>query len=658
MSRINLLRSQILRAKTAYYYSASPIMPDSAYDALEDELRLLSPSDPVLALVGSPVPANSMLTKAQHLMPMGSQSKINSEPEFRAWYAKNGVKKVHASLKADGGSAAAYFSEGRMIQAITRGDGQVGEDVTVNAMKFQCLPAFAGTDGVGFTGSVRFEVVLTVSDWEKIDPAKSKNPRNAGNGIVGRKNGSQSEFLTAFAFDIDETRNGEPVVWLTETQKTDRLTELGFNVIDHECFDNADGVIEYFNKITKGRGELPMWIDGVVVKSDSIEHQRQLGVTSGRHKGQTAWKFGAEGGESVLEAVVVSGGHTGGLYPTAQFSPVEIGGTTVCNASLANYDEIERLGIAIGDKIFVVKSNDVIPKISHVIERPESRTPIAVPCSCPFCGGEVGKKINSGGDEGVILVCKNPDCSKKSTGKIGRWISSLDILGIGDSVLEAMVDTFDLSDAGDLYALNKNASGLANLMINAEREIRLGEKRANSILEAIDAKRKLSLSEFLGSLGIDYLGKRRVELMIKAADGELNTLADWRNGKLRGQALAAKAGVPSIGDQIQTAIDAMSAVIDKMLANGVTVMAFEKPVTSDNALKTICISGKLPSGKKKSDYESPLLSRGFQLVDDVAKGLSFLVLADPNSTSSKSQKAQKLGVAVISEDALIELIGA
>ncbi|PIQ51611.1 MAG: NAD-dependent DNA ligase LigA [Comamonadaceae bacterium CG12_big_fil_rev_8_21_14_0_65_59_15] len=660
MSRTATLRNLILKAKHAYYYSNEPVMSDAEYDALEDELKLLDPNDPVLGLVGSPVPPDTMLTKARHAMPMGSQSKVNSEDEFRAWCVKNEVKAIHASLKGDGASAAAYYRDGRLVQAISRGDGTIGEDITANALRFKGLPAWVGSQDAGFSGSVRFEVILTVEDWTKLDPARSKNPRNAGTGIMGRKNGQQSDCLTIFAFDLDETIDGRSVEFQTESQKSLRLAELGFNVIAHQIFESADGAIEYFQQIAKTRDALPIWIDGVVMKVDDITKQRDLGVTAGRPKGQVAWKFDSSGAETVLEGVVVSGGHTGGLYPTAQLQPVDIGGTTVSNASLANYDEIARLDVAIGDSVWVVKANDIIPKIIRVTDRPPTRQAIVVPSTCPFCGGEVGRRRISGGDEGVIIECRNPECSKKSTGKIRRWINSLNILGIGDVVLEAMIESFDMADAADLYTLRARSEEMYDMVINTEKDLRLGELRSDSILEAIDATRDLTLAQFLGSLGLDHLGKRRVELMMKSANGELNSLADWRSGKLRDAEIAVKAGVPNIGGQIQDGIDSMGVVIDKLLANGVNVRATlpsELPVDRDRSEKTVCISGKLTSGKKKADYEAPLKAAGYSLMDDVVKGLTYLVLADPASNSSKAVKARKLGVAVISEAELITIAG-
>ncbi|MEN9317259.1 MAG: hypothetical protein RIS35_3652 [Pseudomonadota bacterium] len=667
--RIDTLRNLILSAKHAYYYSGEPIMSDAEYDALEDELRGLVPDDPVLAIVGAPVPVDTILTKARHSIPMGSQGKVNSEDEFRAWLEKNGASVVHASLKGDGASAAAYYRDGRLVQAISRGDGTVGEDITANAMRFKGLPAWVSAQSPdakggtgGFTGAVRFEVILTVDDWARVDPARSKNPRNAGNGIMGRKNGQQSDLLTVFAFDIDETRDGQPVVFGRESQKTERLKALGFNVIPHRVCEDAEAAVKWFREVADGRDTLPFWIDGVVMKLDDLVLQRELGFTAGRPKGQVAWKFDSSGAETVLEEVTVSGGHTGGLYPNGRLRPVEIGGTTVSSVSLANYDEIARLDLAVGDSVWVVKANDIIPKVIRVTDRPPTRRPILAPVACPFCGGEVGRRRNHAGDDGVIIECRNPECEKKSTGKVRRWINSLDILGIGDGILEAMIERFDIADAAGLYGLREHAQELAELIINDDKGVRLGEKRARSILEAIDATRVLTLERFLGSLGLDHLGKRRVALMIEAADGELDTLDAWRAGRLRDPDFAAKAGVPNVGTVMQDGIDAMSAVIDRLLAAGLTVRDAERdPAQSRNDASagkgTVCISGKLPSGRKKADYAEPLAAAGYTLVDDVAKGLAFLVLADPASTSAKAVKARKLGVKVISEAELEELIG-
>lgn len=664
MSRIDELRNLIMKAKQAYYFGGQPIMSDTEYDGLEDELRKLAPEDPVLAVVGAPVPPDAMLTKARHRIPMGSQSKVNSEEEYRTWHAKSVAgegadRGVHASLKGDGASAAAYYEAGRLVQVISRGDGAVGEDITANAVKFKGLPSFVSGGGEGFTGAVRFEVILTVEDWGVVDPERKTNPRNAGNGIMGRKNGQQSELLSVFAFDIDETTGGESVVFETEHDKAKRLEALGVNVVGYRMCATADEAVAYYEEVVRTRDALPIWIDGVVLKVNDVAQQTRLGVTSGRPKGQIAWKFDSAGAETVLRGVTVSGGHTGALVPNAVLDPVQIGGTTVRSASLANWDEVKRLDVALGDRVWVIKANDIIPKVINVTRRSPKRTAIEEPGQCPFCEGAVGRRRNTSGEEGVVLECQNPECPQKSVGKIKRWTKSLDILGIGDSVRDAMVEQLALEDVADLYRLREDPERLAEMVINAEKDLHLGSKRATTILEAIESARHLTLVQFLGSLGIHRLGKRRVELVARAAGGALSTLVAWRSGALRDNDLAEKAGVPNVGDAIADGIDAQAEVIDRLLAAGVTVSDFvddEDDGESAQTGKTVCISGRLPSGKKKSDYAAPLAEAGFSLVDKVTKELDYLVLADPESTSGKAKKARKLGIALLSEEQLLTML--
>ena len=665
---LHSLRDLILKAKHAYYYG-TPIMSDAEYDALEDELRLRAPNDPVLAIVGAPVPVDSMLAKARHAMPMGSLGKVNSEEEFRTWATRAGDGALHGSLKGDGASAAAYYRDGRLTQAISRGDGTIGEDITANALRFKGLPAWVEDDGLPFTGAVRFEVILTVEDWGRVDPARKTNPRNLGAGIMGRKNGQQSDLLTVYAFDIVDARAESAVPLTTERAKLARLQRLGFSVIPHQDCDTVDDAVAWFREVTTHRERLPFWIDGVVMKIDDLAVQQALGVTGGRPKGQVAWKFDSAGAETVLEGVHVSGGHTGALVPVAQLRPVEIGGTTVRSASLANYDEIARLDVAIGDTVWLVKANDIIPKIIRVTQRPADRQPIPVPTTCPFCGGTVARRRRStSGDEGVVLECRNADCPMKSTGKIRRWITSLEIDGIGDAVLEAMVERLGVTDAADLYALRDRIDELAAVEVtppkvqddgSARKAIALGEKRAQAIVQAIEATRQLPLDRFLGSLGIETLGKRRVHLMAEAAGGALSTLDAWRSGVLRDSAVAATAGVPNLGPAIQDGIDGTTTLIDRLLAAGVTVSAHAPSTTAlaPPSKGRVCISGSLPSGRKKAAYAAPLAAAGYALVEEMSADVAYLVVADPDSTSAKTKKARALGIPIITEETLRQMVG-
>jgi DNA ligase (NAD+) len=247
-------------------------------------------------------------------------------------------------------------------------------------VKFKGLPSHIED---GFEGSVRFEAILTKEDWAITG---GKNPRNQGSGIIGRKDGTESEYITAYAFDIvgQNLVTGESMEFATETEKSLFLQSIGVNPMPWDTVDSADEAVAYYNRMMEARGEgnngqLPFWIDGIVIKIDDLAVQEELGLSpSGKyHKGQVAWKPDEEGATTVLRSIVLTGGHTGNIIPNARFDPVEVGGTTVQRAILNNWEEIERLGVAVGDTIFVVKANEIIPKTRRVVERVYE---------CPECG--------------------------------------------------------------------------------------------------------------------------------------------------------------------------------------------------------------------------------------------------------------------------------
>jgi len=377
MDRVTQLRSLIIKAKQAYYFGyfgghqSTPMISDAAYDALEEELRLLSPNDPVLAMVGAPVPPDAILTKAKHKIAMGSQEKVTSEAEFKAWASKRGISRFHCSLKGDGASAEAIYENGYLVQAISRGDGEEGEDISASAVKFKGLPAYLqGCDGEPFSGSIRFEVILTHDDWKTIG---GKNPRNRGNGIMGRKDGTEAEYLTAFAFDII----AEYTVFHTETAKSQCLEKMGINAIPWKLCESVDEVTEYFNETIVNRASLGIEVDGIVIKADSTIQQQTLGVHEGKPKGQVAWKPESMGAITTLLGYEITGGHLGALIPNGRLQPVDIGGVTISNVLLNNFQYVNNLGLAVGDRVFVTRRNDVIPFVEMVVEE----------CyTCPECG--------------------------------------------------------------------------------------------------------------------------------------------------------------------------------------------------------------------------------------------------------------------------------
>lgn len=642
-------RNILIRARQAYYHGDSPIMSDREYDALEARFARKCPDDPILKLVGAPFNPDSLLDKVQHpdYARNGSQFKI-TDPDpagLGEWLDKFSNEVItgsfHCSFKGDGGSLALYYANGVLVQALTRGDGFEGEDVTANAVKMKNVPTQLPEP---FTGQVRAEVVMTMEDWEKVDPDMTTNPRNVGNGIMGRSNGHQVEYLTVLATDMRPAGEGcfDPagevsvnIITTTEKEKFETLERLGFEPVEWDVCSTPEAVIDFYKQTTKRRPDLDYWIDGVVVRIDDIARQEALGERDNRPKGQVAWKFKDQGAKSVLESVELTVGHTGTVVPTANLKPVQIGGTTVSRALLCNWEEIERLGIAVGDEIEVVKAGDIIPKITEVLSRPESREPIEAPTMCPVCGGAVEKV-------GANHICQNPECDAKGLGKIKRWIKSLNVLHFGDKLIDGLYSNGDVQCIADLYTLE--VEHLANTPINDS--MLLGDKRAQTAYDNLHARKSLPVHEFFGSLGVQHLGKRRAEKMIEAAP-ELQNWLCWIDGTLL--TVGEKAGVPGVAATMNAALEGNERIMALVGLVGIDDKPQEKVKLEG---KTFCITGSLPSGKKKGDYKAPLASNGHELVNSVTKSLDILVIADPSANTGKAKKAKDYGIEVISEEEL------
>jgi DNA ligase (NAD+) len=407
----------------------------------------------------------------------------------------------------------------------------------------------------------------------------------------------------------------------------------------------------FYEKILGQRDSLPFWIDGIVVKIDDISAQNEMGESGGCPKGQTAIKFPPEGVETTLLGVQVRVGHTGAVAPTAVLAAVDIGGTTVRSATLSNYDQIAALNLAIGDTVLLERRGDVIPKVVRVTKRGDQRETIPVPVCCPECATTLGRKTTAGGKQGAVLYCLNDECPSRALGKVKCWISSLNILGIGDEVLEAMQEQAGINDAADLYTLKDRRSALANMTVSG---IRFGESRAARVLAEIEAKRALTIDEFVGSLGLDSLAKTRVENIRAAVAGKMDTLDDWMSGKLTG--LAEEASVPGLAARFVADIEKRRPLIAKLLDTGVTLRVAE-PVApkfvADDA-KSFCMTGKF--SQPKAFFQEKIAARGHEWKESVAKGLDYLVTDDPGSNSGKTVKARKLGVAIIGESELLAML--
>lgn len=656
------IQSLIDKADQRYYREGqSELITDEQYDALRVGLKELNPDDPRLTRVGIPYNVNELRDKVPHQIPMGSLDNTDDGIiGYEDWYRKTckalGVEdtRIIASLKVDGGSLRLRYVKGRLVEAVTRGNGEVGENITANAVNFAGVPTILPKE---IDLDVRGEAVLYIADYQEIRsrdmggrpfaeiPVKDQsNPRNIGNGIFGRDNGQDSERLTFIAFNV----RGEDHI--TEQVKFEYLCDLGFKPVPYRVCATIEEVVQFYNHTSDGRSKLPFEIDGVVVALNDLEQQKHF-ITDDiksimRPKYARAIKFPHKSNRTVLKDVELTVGHTGAIIPTAILKEVRIGGVNVTHALLNNWDEIKRLGVAINDTVEVILAGDIIPKIIRVVSISKDRKLIDEPKRCPACGEPANR--NRRGKIGAVTYCTNNNCPEARLQRIDHWIGTskkgTGILGIGDTILRTMWDEQVIQDAADLYTLT--LSDLDKLQLSGGGVI--GESRAAKIVDAIAGKKHLPLHIFLGSLGIELLGRRRVQILAKAAAGELDKLSDWMD-----DAKLAKIEIEGFGDAIREAVrDGMNEnrpLIRKMITNGVTIdepdskteLDLDKPFAGI----TCCWTGTRA-------FIGEFEQLGGIVKSGISAKLDYLVQIDPLSSTNKTKKAESYGVNIISLDYL------
>ena len=643
------LQQRIDKAAFSYYTIGTAIVDDSVYDAWIDELEKINPNDTRLKRVGFNV-GGIILSKVKHEIPMGSQEKVVDRHEFDDWIRNNLTKagiskneKFIASHKMDGMSISLTFKQDQLVDAVSRGDGFIGERLFQNALFFKGIPNSTKNN---FSGFIRGEIVLNVDDWEKIDPNKSSNPRNL-TSLARRKSGVDSEHLTFYAFKLYDI-NGNPI-GNTEEEAFKKLKELGFNVVKH-CIGTLDEVWNWYEETAITRSKLNYWIDGIICCANSIKIQSDLGETNNRPKSSIAIKFKAEKAISKLLGVKIQVGASGQICPVATISPCQIGGATIESPTLHNYDEIERLDLHINDEIEIIKCNDVIPNISQVLTPAKHRIKIITPTHCPVCNGKLEKRSNVDGDDSVNIYCVNFNCDAQISGKIEKFVKSTDIQGIGISVIEALLQNKLIETAADLYLLKYKETELSNLTL--DKGTRFGEKRATKLIEEIEKKRNLPLNEFLGSLGITSLGKRRVAIVIEALKGKMDSLTNWLDGVTLIK-YANESSLPNVASNINNELIKKKDYILRFIKNGLTIAASTKSNLKDGALMFV-LSGTFP--QKKEYYHKLIEQSGNGYSETFSKSIDYLVVSDPNSQSSKTVKARKNGIKIIDQNELLKLL--
>lgn len=638
-SRIKELE-KLIKYHQNLYYNGEGKISDAEFDKLWDELKSLDSTNPILHSVGAD---SGNFEKSSHLMPMGSQEKAANPEEFISWAQKHKYLEYLVEYKLDGASLELQYLNGNLLRAVTRGDGTIGDVITSNAIKIQGVKKElfvendSGKKKFDFTGGIRGEVIMTHDIHAKYFSDKA-NCRNAANGLMKRKDGQGSEYLTFITYDIWASKGEQP--YKDEEDKLNCLKNMGFNTVPLKICKNIDEVINYRSQVMEMRKNIPYDIDGLVVKERIVNHEDAL---RSRPEHQIAFKFSLEEAVSVLKDVEWS--EQGATYtPVAIFEPVELNGTTVKRASLVNTNLIRSLDLKIGNHIVVVKRGEIIPKIINVVHENSSEKykDIEIPKKCSVCNSELI-------DEGTRLYCPNPLCPKKVLHQLLKWISVVDIRDLGETLITSLFKTGTVKSITDIYSLTPEK--LTPYFLN-EESIKDEKKSlgAAKVYSSIQSHRKISLEKFIAGFDIEGIGETQVEKIVDAGYNTFEKITALSAEELSNVYSFAEILANTFVKGIKSNFEEMKNLLDKK------IIELEQP--KENALlqgKSFCFTGELNS-MKRTDAQNLVKENGGSVKTSVVKGLSYLVTNDSSSGSSKNLKAAQLGIPIINEKEFLKLL--
>jgi len=624
--RIIELEGWITQARHDYYNLGVSDVSDEVYDAWVDELSGMKASSLASTAVGAP-PVSEWI-KVPHTIPMGSLSKVNTLDEFTAWLLGTGASKYAPVLlteKLDGISLSVRYEKGAFSQALTRGDGETGEDISVNVAKMQGV---RGKLHKRVSCTLRGEVVLLKSDHVKHFPDYA-NPRNAASGIAKRHDGRGSEHLTVMFYQVADgpefDTEGEQYTWLKEAGLL--IPNWYVTAMTPGIRTPHDLWLEYQQY---RRDALDYEIDGLVIRINDLATQLALGDVDNRPKGAVAFKFAPMTRETVLQRIDWQVGGSGRITPVGVFNPVKLLGAEITNASLYNAAYIKSLSLDVGATILIARAQDVIPRVAAV--RKGTGTVAAAPLQCSACKTPTEM-------EGEYLVCPNTaGCPAQTVGRIKRYVEEMGIKEWGDTLLERLVGAGLVKDVSDLYRLTEEQ--LAEID-------RMGVKSAQKVVKTLWDRHKVPLETLLGSLSIPLCQTSTVKKASKAGFDTLDKLKAASTDELStveglGQVKAGKLWV-WLKDH--------SEIVDKLLLLGVVI---EDKIYGSLTGKSVCFTGSL--SKPRTELGELVKQAGGEVKKSVTKKLDYLVLADPNATTAKAKAARKNGTACISEDEFLALV--
>ena len=663
--KIEALRDKIRHHEYLYFVLDQPEISDQEFDQLMKQLReleaehpsLLTPDSPTQRVGGKP---REGFVKVRHSSPMLSLDNTYNEEELRAWERRvhelSGRKEVDyiCELKLDGMSLALTYEEGRLAHGVTRGDGSVGEDVTLNVRTVRSIPLSIDREKLKEAGippnfETRGELLMPTAAFKKLNEERERkglatfaNPRNFTAGTVRQLDANVTAERRLDFFPYILLQNGRTYFerhWETLTA----LEQAGFKVNRYrKLVHSMDEVWAFIREWEGKRESLPYEIDGIVVKVDRTSLQQELGFTGKAPRWAIAYKYAARGGVTKLENVRWQVGRTGKLTPVAELTPVPIGGTTVRNATLHNMDEIERLGVKIGDFVQVERGGDVIPKVAKVIDddaHPRGTKEIEAPEKCPVCGTKV---VRTEGE--VDYRCVNANCPAKLVGTILHFASRgvMNIDGMGESLVTQLIDRGLVKNVADIYDLTKKD------LLSLER---FADKSAQNILDEIENSKTLPLERVIYGLGIRMVGERTAQFLAEHF-GSMETLSNAGVDELQ--------NVGEVGPKIAESIaeffsnPANKKLVERLGKAGLAFQGKKRERGTKLSGKTFVLTGTLAK-YTRDEAKKMIEDAGGKVAGSVSKKTDYVVAG--SDAGSKLDKAKELGVSVIDEKEMEKLAG-
>ncbi|HMK28507.1 MAG TPA: NAD-dependent DNA ligase LigA [Terriglobales bacterium] len=657
--QIEALRGQIRYHEHRYYVLDNPEISDAEFDRLMRELKaleakhpeLLTPDSPSQRVGGKP---REGFVKVEHSSPMLSLDNAYNQDELRDWERRvhelSGQTTVEyvCELKLDGLSMALQYAEGRYQRAVTRGDGSVGEEVTPNVRTIRSVPLTAELRKSGLPGDfeVRGEVVMPLKAFERMNEERERqnlprfaNPRNAGAGAVRVLDPTitASRQLDFFAYSLLVAGR---VYLPKQSDALEALAKAGFKVNrSWRAVEDLSEVRSYIEEWEGKRDRLPYEIDGIVIKVNQVALQQRLGFTGKAPRWAIAYKYAARSGMTEVEDILVFVGRTGKLTPVAALKPVSIGGTTVSRATLHNQDEIERLGVKIGDWVVVERGGDVIPKVVKVVEdKPRGQRTFRMPDRCPVCGSHVVR------EEGEVdYRCVNANCPAKLHETILHFASRgvMNIEGIGDALANQLAERELVKNVADIYKLTLDQ------LMSLER---MGRKSAQNVLDEIEASKKLPLERVIYGLGIRFVGERTAQFLAEHF-GSMDALMQASLEQLE----EVNEVGPRIAASIREFLDEPKnrELVEELRKAGLQFQGKKRERGTLLAGKTFVLTGTL-ANYSRDQAKKMIEDAGGRVSGSVSRKTDYVVAGA--DAGSKLEKARELGVKVVDERGMLELV--